>query len=162
APTAPGSDAARPDPAASVVPIGDVPELVKPRWARRTVLPPMPTDRARGWVVTLIVTAIGAVGRLVGLGDSTGRGTPLFDEKYYAIQAQEILRNGGVEDNQGFGVVVHPPFGKHLTAIGEWMCGYTPFGWLFSSAVAGIVSVLLIVRVVRRMTRSTLLGGIAG
>ena len=162
APTAPRSDAARPDPATSVVPIGDVPELVQPRRARRTVLPPLPTDRTRGWVVTLIITAIGAAVRLVGLGDSTDTGTPLFDEKYYAIQAQEILRNGGVEDNQGFGVVVHPPFGKQLIAIGEWLLGYTPTGWRLASAVAGIVSILLIIRVVRRMTRSTMLGGIAG
>ena len=158
----PGTDGLRPDPAKSVVAIGDTPALTTPKRPRRLVLPPMPTDRARGWAVTLILTGIAAVVRLVGLGDRTDVGTPLFDEKYYAIQAQEILRNGGVEDNQGFGVVVHPPFGKQLIAIGEWMFGYTPFGWRFASAVAGIVSVLLIVRVVRRMTRSTLLGGIAG
>ncbi len=162
APVRTDDNEARPDPAASVVAIGDVPPLVKPRRARRTVLPPMPTDRARGWIVTLIITAIGAAVRLVGLGNSTDGGTPLFDEKYYAIQAQEILRNGGVEDNQGFGVVVHPPFGKQLIAIGEWLLGYTPTGWRLASAVAGIVSILLIIRVVRRMTRSTLLGGIAG
>ncbi len=158
APMTADPEAARPDPAASVVAIGDVPALVKPRRARRTVLPPMPTDRARGWIVTAIITAIGAAVRLVGLGNSTDGGTPLFDEKYYAIQAQEILRNGGVEDNQGFGVVVHPPFGKQLIAIGEWLLGYTPTGWRLASAVAGIVSILLIIRVVRRMTRSTLLG----
>ena len=73
-----------------------------------------------------------------------------------------MLRNGGVEDNQGFGVVVHPPLGKQLIAIGEWLLGYTPTGWRLASAVAGIVCILLIIRVVRRMTRSTLLGGIAG
>ena len=50
-----------------------------------------------------------------------------------------MLRNGGVEDNQGFGVVVHPPFGKQLIAIGEWLLGYTPTGWRLASAVAGIV-----------------------
>ena len=73
-----------------------------------------------------------------------------------------MLRNGGVEDNQGFGVVVHPPFGKQLIAIGEWLVGYNPTGWRLASVVAGVVSVLLIIRVTRRMTRSTLLGGIAG
>ena len=122
----------------------------------------MPTDRARGWIVTAFITTIGAIVRLVGLGNRTDGGTPLFDEKYYAIQAQEMLRNGGVEDNQGFGVVVHPPLGKQLIAIGEWLLGYTPTGWRLASAVAGIVCILLIIRVVRRMTRSTLLGGIAG
>jgi dolichyl-phosphate-mannose--protein O-mannosyl transferase len=152
----------RPDPAGSVVAIGNLPPVVKPRLRAGRVLPPMPTDTARGWIVTGIVTTIAAFVRLAGLGNSTDYGTPLFDEKYYAIQAQEVLRNGGVEDNQGFGVVVHPPFGKQLIAIGEWLLGYTPTGWRLASAVAGIVSVLLIIRVVRRMTRSTLLGGIAG
>ena len=109
----------------------------------------MPTDRARGWAVTGVVTAVAAVVRLAGLGSVTDAGTPLFDEKYYAIQAEEMLRNGGVEDNQAFGVVVHPPFGKQLIAIGEWLLGYTPTGWRLASAVAGIVSVLLIIRVVR-------------
>jgi dolichyl-phosphate-mannose--protein O-mannosyl transferase len=122
----------------------------------------MPTDRARGWIVTAIITTVAAFVRLVGLGSKTDGGTPLFDEKYYAIQAEEVLRNGGVEDNQGFGVVVHPPFGKQLIAIGEWLLGDNATGWRFASAVAGIVSVLVIIRVVRRMTRSTLLGGIAG
>jgi dolichyl-phosphate-mannose--protein O-mannosyl transferase len=155
-------DDPRPDPAATVVAIGEVPPLEPPTRAQRRLLPPMPTDRARGWIVTAFITAVGAIVRLVGLGDRTDTGTPLFDEKYYAIQAQEMLRNGGVEDNQGFGVVVHPPLGKQLIAIGEWLLGYTPTGWRLASAVAGIVSILLIIRVVRRMTRSTLLGGIAG
>lgn len=152
----------RSDPAATVVAIGEVPPLTRPGRAARRVLPPMPTDRARGWAVTAILTGIAAVVRMVNLGSAADGGTPLFDEKYYAIQAQEMLRNGGVEDNQGFGVVVHPPLGKQLIAIGEWLVGNTPTGWRLASAVAGIVSVLLIIRVVRRMTRSTLLGGIAG
>ncbi len=158
-------DPSRLDPADSVVPIGAVPPLTKPVRTARRVKPPMPTDRARGWAVTAVVTGIGAVVRMVNLGNATNAtdgGTPLFDEKYYAIQAQEMLRNGGVEDNQGFGVVVHPPLGKQLIAIGEWLIGNTPTGWRLASAVAGIVSVLLIIRVVRRMTRSTMIGGIAG
>ena len=152
----------RPDPADSVVAIGEVPALAAPVPRARRVLPPPPTDRARGWIVTGAVTFIAALVRLVNLGAASDGGTPLFDEKYYAIQAWEMLRNGGVEDNQAFGVVVHPPLGKQLILIGEWLLGYDPVGWRLASAVAGIVSVLLIVRVARRMTGSTLLGGIAG
>ncbi len=154
--------AGRADPAAGVVAVGDTPDIDTPVPVERRLLPPPAPDRLRGWVVTLVLTAVAAFVRLVGLGARTDGGTPLFDEKYYAIQAAEMLRNGGVEDNQGFGVVVHPPLGKQLIAVGEWLFGYTPFGWRIASAVAGIVSVLLIIRVVRRMTRSTLLGGIAG
>jgi hypothetical protein len=152
----------RPDPAATVVAIGALPPLTRPVPRARRVLPPPATDRARGWIVTGLVTFIAAIVRLVGLGYATDSGTPLFDEKYYAIQAWEMLRNGGVEDNQAFGVVVHPPLGKQLILLGEWLLGYNATGWRLASAVAGIVCVLLIVRVTRRMTGSTLLGGIAG
>jgi len=154
--------AERADPAATVVPIGDLPPLQAPVRRARRLRPLPPTDRARSWVVTGILTALAAMVRLVNLGGATDGGTPLFDEKYYAIQAWEMLRNGGVEDDQAFGVVVHPPLGKQLIAIGEWLLGYNATGWRLASAVAGIVCVLLIIRVVRRMTGSTLLGGIAG
>ena len=122
----------------------------------------MPTDALRGWVVTGILTLIGGVIRFWHLGYRTDGGTPLFDEKYYAVQAAEMIRNGGVEDNQAYGVIVHPPLGKQIIAIGELLFGYNPVGWRFASAVAGTICILLIIRVARRMTRSTLLGGIAG
>ncbi|TKV61766.1 phospholipid carrier-dependent glycosyltransferase [Nakamurella flava] len=154
-------DEARTDPATGVVGIGEIPPIRRPRAARR-LLPPPPTDRLRGWVVTLLLSTIAAVVRLVDLGSKADGGTPLFDEKYYAIQAWEMLRNGGIEDNQAYGVVVHPPLGKQLIAIGEALFGYTPFGWRFASAVAGVLCVAIIIRAARRLTGSTLLGGIAG
>src|SRR3712207_7652382 len=40
--------------------------------------------------------------------------------------------------------------------------GFDPFGWRFASAVAGTLMVLVMVRLVRRLTGSTLLGGVAG
>ena len=73
-----------------------------------------------------------------------------------------MLHNYGVEDNPGFGLVVHPPVGKHLIAFGEAMFGYTGLGWRFSSAVFGVILVALVVRIVRRISRSTLIGAIAG
>ena len=45
-------------------------------------------------------------------GLPTDSGTPLFDEKHYAPQAWQMLHNYGVEDNPGYGLVVHPPLGK--------------------------------------------------
>ena len=159
---------AMPDPADSVVPIGELPPLVAPVNPRDVAPRTGPTDRLRGWLVTLFLTAIGGFVRFWNLGyavDGGGpgeQGTPLFDEKYYAVQAAEVLRNGGVEDNQSFGVVVHPPLGKQLIGIGEWLFGYTPFGWRFASAVAATIIIALTIRVVRRMTGSTLIGGIAG
>ncbi|WP_282781298.1 phospholipid carrier-dependent glycosyltransferase [Nocardia sp. CC201C] len=127
------------------------------------VADPPPEDRARGWVITAVLTCVAAVLRFVRLEQPTDRGTPVFDEKYYAAQAWEMLTNGmGIDDNPAFPVIVHPPVGKLLIAVGEAIFGYTPLGWRFSAAVAGTVLVLLVVRIVRRLSRSTLIGAIAG
>jgi dolichyl-phosphate-mannose-protein mannosyltransferase len=123
---------------------------------------PMPTDRLRGWIVTAVLTLIGGIVRFQNLGSPTDNGTPIFDEKHYVPQALQMLRNGGFEDNPGYELTVHPPMGKYLIAIGEWIFGYDGVGWRFASALAGTVMILLIIRIARRLTRSTLLGGIAG
>ncbi|MDO1477510.1 phospholipid carrier-dependent glycosyltransferase [Rhodococcus ruber] len=121
-----------------------------------------PADRGRGWVVTLFVTAIAAITRFTMLHYPTDAKTPVFDEKHYAPQGWQVLTGGWIEDNPGYGLVVHPPVGKQLIALGEALFGYNGWGWRFSAAVAGTVLVLLVVRIVRRLTRSTLLGGLAG
>ncbi len=121
-----------------------------------------PTDRVEGWAATAIVTALGAITRFMSLGSPTDSGTPIFDEKHYAPQAWQVLHNFGVEDNPGFGLVVHPPLGKQLIALGEAAFGYTGLGWRFSAAVFGIILVALVVRIMRRITRSTALGAVAG
>ncbi|MFB8277564.1 dolichyl-phosphate-mannose--protein mannosyltransferase [Nocardia colli] len=120
-------------------------------------------DTARGWWVTIALTVIAAVTRFAGLSSTTDGGTPVFDEKYYALQAREMLTNGmGIEDNPGYVVVVHPPAGKLFIAIGEVLFGYGPLGWRFLAAVAGTLLVLLVIRIVRRLARSTMIGAIAG
>ncbi|MFL6140354.1 MAG: dolichyl-phosphate-mannose--protein mannosyltransferase [Labedaea sp.] len=128
----------------------------------RLVSPPMPEDRLRGWLVTAFLTLIGGFIRFQNLGFPTDQGTPVFDEKHYVPQAWEMLRNGGVEDNPAYELTVHPPLGKQLIAIGEWLFGYTGWGWRFTAALCASLMILLIVRIGRRLTRSTLLGGIAG
>jgi dolichyl-phosphate-mannose--protein O-mannosyl transferase len=57
---------------------------------------------------------------------------------------------------------VHPPLGKWVIALGEKAFGFTTFGWRFSAAVLGTLTVLLVIRIGRRMTGSTLLGALAG
>ena len=91
-----------------------------------------------GWAVTAILTAVAAVLRFWQLGYRTDGGTPIFDEKYYALNSWEVLNNGGYEANPGYGVVVHPPLGKQLIAIGEWLFGYNGLGWRFTTAVCGV------------------------
>ncbi|WP_254900333.1 phospholipid carrier-dependent glycosyltransferase [Rhodococcus sp. 1168] len=120
------------------------------------------TDRRRGWIVTLVLTAIAAITRFAILRYPTDAGTPVFDEKHYAPQGWQVLTGGGVEDNPAYGLVVHPPVGKQLIAAGEALFGYNGWGWRFSAALFGTLLVLIVIRIVRRMARSTLVGAIAG
>ena len=64
---------------------------------------------------------------------------------------------------------VHPPLGKLLIAAGESVFGATiegpnetPFGWRFSSVVAGTLSVVLIAMLAWILTRSVVWTGVAG
>jgi dolichyl-phosphate-mannose-protein mannosyltransferase len=143
---------------------------------RARLVPPMPASTFWGWVGPLLVTAFGTFLRFNRL--SVPR-TVIFDETYYVPDALGILRHG-VEQNyvssrntlithgnshiftSGGEFVVHPPLGKIFIAVGEWIFGLTPFGWRFATAVIGSLSILLLARIARRMTRSTVLGCIAG
>lgn len=120
------------------------------------------TDVRRGWIVTVVITVICAITRFTMLRYPTDAGTPVFDEKHYAPQGYQVLTGGGLEDNPAYGLVVHPPVGKQLIAVGEALFGYNGWGWRFSSAVAGTLLVLVVIRIVRRLARSTLVGAIAG
>jgi len=154
---------------------------------RRRLAAPMPDDRPWGWLGPLLVTAFGAWLRFNRLQIPRAI---VFDETYYAKDAWSILQHG-VEwctvstpsnpnlANQlilqghtnifaacpggGYGeYVVQPEVGKELIAAGEWLFGLNSFGWRFASAVFGSLAILLICRIARRMTRSTLLGCLAG
>ena len=59
-------------------------------------------------------------------------------------------------------MIVHPEVGKWLIALGEKAFGMDPFGWRVAAAVVGSLMVLVMCRLARRMTGSTLLGLVAG
>jgi dolichyl-phosphate-mannose-protein mannosyltransferase len=113
------------------------------------------------WYAAGLVTFIAAVIRLLNLGQPKGK---IFDETYYATDAHNLLIHGVEwdEKNNTAGYVVHPPLGKWMIALGERIFGYDEFGWRISAAVVGIISVLLITRIARRMFGSTVLGCAAG
>ncbi|MCV7191925.1 dolichyl-phosphate-mannose--protein mannosyltransferase [Mycolicibacterium brumae] len=121
-----------------------------------------PVDRMAGLLMSVVIGSLAAISRFVNLRSPTDAGTPIFDEKHYAPQAWQMLHNSGVEDNPGYGLVVHPPLGKQLIGVGEWMFGYSSLGWRFTGAVLGVALVVVVARTVRRMTRSTMAGAIAG
>ncbi len=136
----------------------------------------MPNDRIAGWLVAVVITAIAFSLRLVNLGYPNKL---VFDETYYAKDAYSLLKFGYernwpesanasitsgnvdvMQDSAAF--IVHPQFGKWLIAIGEQIFGMNSFGWRFSSLVFGSLLILVTIRLVRRVSRSTLIGGLAG
>ena len=139
--------------------------------------PPMPGSAVWGWAGPLLVTLFGAFLRFDRLSVPKA---VVFDETYYVGDAWGILKHGVEIEHvtnadallaQGKAnilagtraeLVAHPPLGKEMIAVGEWLFGLTPFGWRFSVALIGSLSILLLARIVRRMTRSTLLGCVAG
>ncbi len=139
--------------------------------------PPMPVERWwLGWGLPLLVTAFAGVLRFWNLGQPR---VFSFDETYYAkdalslwryhyeqssvANANDLILSGNTDVFTGkASFIVHPPIGKWAIGVGEHLFGVTPFGWRFVPAVLGTLMVLMLCRVVRRMTRSTLLGCLAG
>jgi dolichyl-phosphate-mannose-protein mannosyltransferase len=58
--------------------------------------------------------------------------------------------------------IVHPQIGKWLIAGGEHLFGMNSLGWRFAPLVFGSLLVLVTIRLVRRVSRSTLIGCLAG
>ena len=113
------------------------------------------------WLVTAIITLIAGLLRFAGLSQPKGY---IFDEVYYPTDAWDMLQFGVEwdEKNNGAAYVVHPPLGKWLIALGEMIHGNNELGWRFSTAVAGTLMVLILIRVAYRLFRSIVLAGTAG
>ncbi|HEY7044882.1 MAG TPA: phospholipid carrier-dependent glycosyltransferase, partial [Nocardioidaceae bacterium] len=157
-----------------------------PRVRRRLTPPSYRSDPFWGWVAPLIITVCAGILQFWSL---TTPHDITFDETYYAKDAYSLLVKGYAESfvnnpdtdqneaddliNSGDtkpsdlftdtpNKVVHPEVGKWMIAVGEWLFGLTPLGWRFSAALTGTLMVLVLCRLVRRLTGSTLLGCIAG
>jgi len=171
------------DDTVSIRPAHDDPRVAERIAALRArLMSPMPGDRLWGWIGPLLVTAFAAFTRFNRLSIPHAI---VFDETYYAKDAWSILQHG-VEWNYVKNAndlviagstshlyvacsgtscgefVVQPPVGKLLIAVGEWIYGLTPLGWRVAPALFGTLAVLVMCRVARRLTRSTLLGCVAG
>ena len=70
--------------------------------------------------------------------------------------------NAGTAGETDPAFVVHPPLGKWTIALGEYVFGATPFGWRIAVAILGTLSILMVARITRRLTRSNLIGTLAG
>ena len=157
---------------------------------RARLTAPMPDDRPWGWLGPLLVTAFGAFLRFYRLrapsyliSDETYYAKDAWsilqhgvEWHYITSQSTNLPNLADVLIDQGHTTglfapcsgtgcaefVQQPEVGKLLIAVGEWLFGLNSLGWRFSSALFGSLAILLICRIVRRMTRSTLLGCIAG
>ena len=127
------------------------------------------------WGVPIAVTGLAAALRLWDLGEP---GTLVFDETYYVKDAWSLVHLGwearwpdGADasfeagDTDGWlsdpSFVVHPPLGKWLIGSGMLLGGVeNSYSWRLASAVAGIIAVLLVFLLARRLFSSTLVAGI--
>lgn len=140
-----------------------------------TVLTRIPV-RAWGWIGPISIAALAFVLRVWNLGYPNKF---VFDETYYAKDAWSLLQHGYVQDfttkangqivkGDLDGVmtgepswVVHPDGGKWIIALGEWIFGLDSFGWRISGVVIGALTVLVLARLVLRLTGSVVLACIA-
>lgn len=139
--------------------------------------PRMWGGREWGWIGPIGVAVLALVLRVWNVAQPR---LVMFDETYYAKDAWSLLQNGYVQDftdqandkivdgdltNLMTGDpswVVHPEGGRLMIAIGEHFFGLDPFGWRIAAVVIGSLTVLLLARLVRRLTGSTIVGCFAG
>ena len=130
-----------------------------------------------GWLAPLLAAVVGGVLRFVRLAEPRSL---VFDETYYVKDAYSYLLSGyerewpdGANDSFNAGTpdilltspeyVVHPPVGKWMIAAGMELFGAdNSFGWRFSAALTGTLTVLLVGLIAVKLFRSPLLGGLAG
>ncbi|MCU1602870.1 MAG: phospholipid carrier-dependent glycosyltransferase [Frankiales bacterium] len=153
-------------------------ELDTPGWRDR--LQPL-VDGSGGWPLTLAVTVLAGLLRFLRLDQpatnlSNGKvvAGDIFDELYYACDSHSLMKYGvehaSTSNDARFctlndtapAFVVHPPVGKWLIGFGEQLMGFNTWGWRLAAAVFGTLTILLVIRIGRRLTGSTLLGGLAG
>jgi len=129
------------------------------------------------WGAPTAVTVLAALLRLWHLGYPH---TLVFDETYYVKDAWTLSHLGyegawrnGADTAFNAGdpsfwsaspeFVAHPPLGKWLIALGEHALGIQDSaGWRISTAVVGILAVIVLMLIAKRLFRSTLLASIAG
>lgn len=134
-------------------------------------------DPVISWAAAVGITLLAAFLRLWKLDNPRAL---LFDETYYAKHAWSLVNNGyaaNYVDNadqrilagnlgglwkESPEMIVHPEVGKWLIGLSELVAGMTPFGWRLASAIVGSLMVLVMIRLTRRVTGSTMLGLVAG
>lgn len=134
-------------------------------------------QRALRWAAPAVVVVIAAVARLWNLGHPASL---VFDETFYVKDAWTLVNLGyesqwpaeaDVQFNAGStdifftdpSFVVHPPLGKWLIGAGMLVLGPdNPVGWRITTALIGILAVVLLMVVAKLLFGSQLLATVAG
>lgn len=158
-------------------------DLVEPTGTRlddfggRVLLGTPLRQRLWHWGGPLAVTLLAAFLRLWRLGDPRSL---VFDETFYVKDSWSLLHlgyegtwptdadtsfnAGRVNGYSALGsYVAHPPLGKWMISLGLRVFGaQDTVGWRISTALVGILAVLVLVVIARKLFHSTLLATIAG
>ena len=86
---------------------------------------------------------------------------PVFDEVYYVDGARDLLRHGVEVTGNSPEFIVHPPIGKWCISLGIRLFGNNEFGWRFSVAVAGTITILLVAAIAKKLFHSNHLATLA-
>lgn len=109
------------------------------------------SQRNRQIIALASVLIFGAATRFINLGRPAEL---VFDEVYYVDGARDFLASGVELDDGAAEFVVHPPVGKWAIALGIRLFGDAPFGWRFSAALVGTLSILLVFLIARKLFSS--------
>jgi dolichyl-phosphate-mannose-protein mannosyltransferase len=158
---------------------------------RGRLMSPMPDDGIWGWAGPLLVTAFAAFFRFYRLSvphavvfDETYYAKDAWSILKHGVEWNYVANPVGYPTSQDYAnnlmlaghtnifaqcsgtgcgeYIVQPEVGKYLIAVGEYFFKLTPLGWRVAPALFGSLAILVMCRVARRMTRSTLLGCVAG
>lgn len=79
----------------------------------------------------------------------------VFDEVYYVDGAKDLLAHGVEVDGAKAEFIVHPSLGKWLISLGIAIFGDDSFGWRFTTALVGVISVIVLYLVTHTLFDST-------
>jgi dolichyl-phosphate-mannose--protein O-mannosyl transferase len=114
---------------------------------------------AKKYLPLTLITLFALILRLWNLNKPKGY---IFDELYYAKNANSLITHGVELNESGQGeFVVHPPLGKWLIGIGIKAFGNNEFGWRISSALIGTSCIVIMFLITQRLFNSIYLSHIA-
>jgi len=110
------------------------------------------------FLALLSILLFSALTRFINLGRPAEL---VFDEVYYVDGAKDYLAHGVELDKGAAEFIVHPPVGKWAIALGIKVFGDNPFGWRFTAALIGTVSILLVYLIAKQLFKSEFISVVA-